>query len=172
MITLLAVTPIWFIFAVLFFLCIGILPIGRRYFEGFPYNISIASAYGDVALIICVSISATILQRQGAPVWLYNYEIPAALLSIVIGIIDGVVIAGGPRRNTTMDNYHNFFIVPLLVYLVIFIGIPIIIEHATLLEWLSFCLLIFIWVKLMVYDFFEGRLQQCKYLKSHQVTQV
>lgn len=173
MLDLLAVMPIWFTFAVVFFLCIGILPLGRRYFEGFPYNIALSSAYGDVALIVCVMIGTTVLQRAGAPEWLHRYQLAIGVVSVGVGIFDATVIAGGFRKNTVIDNYHNVVVVPLLLYLVLFTELPIVFDRGKLAEFSGFLICGGIWVATLVYDWTEGRLQQTKWLQEQgKITQV
>lgn len=174
MLNLLAAMPIWFTFAVLFFLCIGILPLGRRYFERFPYNIALSSAYGIVALIVCVMIGVTVLQRAGAPEWLYRYQFVSALLSIGMGIFSLTVIAGGIKRNTVMDTYHNLVVVPILVYLVLFTAVPLIVTNGSTNEKLALILFEgFVFGMTFIYDFFDGRLRQTKWLRERgRVTQV
>ena len=60
---LLATTPIWLTFAVLYLAHMGIRPLVTRIFEGFPYNFCLSAEPGDVFLLIVIMIGATILQR-------------------------------------------------------------------------------------------------------------
>lgn len=174
MIAFLTAVPAWFVFAVFFFLCIGVLPIGRKKFEGFPYNISMASAYGDVALIVIVLIAQEILKREGVPQWMSpKYQVITAIACIAVGVIDhGVAVVTSGSWGEVVDAYHNLFIVPLIVYSVLVIAFPVILSRGSFLESLVAVLPGLIWAKTFIFDWKEGRLQQRKYLKSHQVTQV
>ncbi len=170
-ITLLTVTPIWLIFAVLFFLCIAIHPLGRKYFEGTAYNISISSEYGDAALIAVVLITAGIIQRQGAPIFLEHYQLAIVLVSIVIGILDHTVAAGWPKKpQTKMDTYHNLVVVPLLVYLVLFTGLWVNLANGTALERVATITLGVIYLVTFLIDLKTGRIEQSKYLREHSGT--
>lgn len=174
MITILTVTPAWFLFSVLFFLAIGILPIGRKKLEGFPYNISMASAYGDVALIAIILLAQEVLKREGGPQWMNSrYQMFAAAMCIFIGIFGhGSVVLGSEQWGETMDTYHNIFIVPLLVYFTLFVSLPVVITKGGVLESAAMFLLGAVWFITFFFDLREGRLQQRKYLEAHPVTQV
>jgi hypothetical protein len=54
---------IWKSLTVLYFLSIGILPIGRTILEGFPYIVSLSSQYGDFWLIVAILIGATVIKK-------------------------------------------------------------------------------------------------------------
>lgn len=172
MLTLLTLTPVWLSFSILFFLCIGILPVGRMFFEGMPYNIALSSAYGDVALIACVMIGIGVLQREGVPTWLSQLQLPISAVSIGAAIFDAMVIAGGVRRNTVMDNYHNFVVVALLVYLVPFTSLPLVWADGTRAEKYGAVILCLVFALTLVYDIVTGRVHQLEWLRNNSVTQV
>ncbi|MBI3305285.1 hypothetical protein HYZ80_03125 [Candidatus Parcubacteria bacterium] len=173
MLNLLAAMPIWLTFAVLFFLCIGILPLGRRYFEGFPYNIALSNAYGDVALIVCVMIGVTVLQREGAPEWLRRNQLAIGWASVAVGVLDATVIASGIWRNTLTDTYHNLVVVSLLVYLVPLTALPVVFVSGAFYERAAFLFFGLVFAATFAYDWRTGRLQQTKWLRGNRrVTQV
>ena len=170
MATLLTIAPIWVTIVSLWILCILVLPIGRKYYEGFPYNISTASAYGDVALIFCVMISAVILHRQEAPRWLASnaYQIGFLVICVIGGPLYHTLIRviSSWEPQTEMDTYHNVFIVPLLVYSMI-TAAPLNLSVGTSLERYGTILLGGIWIVSMIIDYKTGRLQQTEWLKKH-----
>lgn len=86
--------PLWFLAPILCFLCIGILHVGREMFEGFAYNISRASQYGDGGLIVCILIGATVVKRGRVPELMNNETFlwTWATLSIIVGVVWELVI--------------------------------------------------------------------------------
>src|SRR3989338_2045380 len=119
MISFLTSFPEWQIFAILFFLCIGVLPIGRLLIEGMSYNISYASAYGDIALILMALIAKEVFSSDLVAGWLssHSYQEVTFWICACVGIVSCVVaVKTGRGWGTFMDFYHNIIIVPLLLY--------------------------------------------------------
>jgi hypothetical protein len=82
--------PIWVTVFILLTLCINILFPGRGKFEGLAYNISYASQLGDAALIICILIGATVLQReQFVPerMWEVSSQVFIGVESLLAGML-------------------------------------------------------------------------------------
>jgi hypothetical protein len=170
--TILGIVPIWLAAFVLDFFIVDILFLGREHYEGFAYNISRSSQYGDRALIACILIGATVLQRGVA--------IPAALnsgifnwislgLAFAVGVVwVTLVVAGNGWKfvGTVMDTYHNFFIVPVLLYLLTTM-IPLTFCCGSAIEKIATILLLALWTFLVWLDSKHGRLQQCKWLEDN-----
>src|SRR3989344_5673004 len=174
MISFLTSFPEWQIFAILFFLCIGVLPIGRLLIEGRSYNISYASAYGDIALILMALIAKEILYQHPAPEWLSShlYQRVAFWICVFAGIVsDAVAVKTGRGWGTLMDFYHNIVVVPLLLYMLA-TAIPLIFTQGTWSDRGYTFLLAGIWIWTFIADALTGRLQQPEYLETHQITQV
>jgi hypothetical protein len=66
---LLRVIPWWMTFAFLYVVCVSALLIGRLLFEGHGYNVSLASKYGDIALIAIVATG-----RLDQPKWIIDHH--------------------------------------------------------------------------------------------------
>ncbi len=166
--------PQWLILLVLAFLWIGILPLGRNIFEGKPYNISMASAYGDLAIIAGVLISADIANRnpqamlRAMDVW---EELFWALALLAAGFVWNKFTAG-PKGQTKMDAYHNMFILPGILWLAGLHSVPIIRRFGSQMEQdgAIFCALV--WLATFLYDAKTGRLNQTKWLKETAKTGV
>src|SRR5258708_24949568 len=82
--------PWWVVFAVLYFLVIGILPIIRRIFEGQTYNNCLSSEYGDVALILVIMIGVDVLRRTehvDGFVGTINFHNIIGFAVVVVGIV-------------------------------------------------------------------------------------
>jgi len=174
MISFLTSFPEWQVFAILFFLFIGILPIGRLLIEGRSYNISYASAYGDIALILMALIAKEILYQHPAPEWLssHSYQEVTFWICVCIGVACYVTaVKTGHGWGTFMDFYHDIFIVPLLIYMLI-TAIPLIFTQGTWSDRGYTFLLAGIWIWTFIADAFTGRLRQPEYLKTHQITQI
>ncbi len=166
----LATTPIWATVATLFFLTIAILHIIRNFSEGMNYNISLTSEIGDMALIMIIVISATILQRGIA-----GYGVSATEkigFQIITLIITAFICFGGlihdvfnKNKETSADFYHNAIINPLF-FLLLLNSIPIIWNHGMLIEKISALCFAFVWTGLLVFDWQTGRLHQTEWLVS------
>jgi len=172
--SLLAENPVWLTLVILYVATIGILPLGRWLFEGFRYNVALSSKYGDVALIVCVLIAASILKRQPVEPWLASstFHGVAIGLSIGIGLIAEVLVRANPSLRMgceIMDVYHNLFIVPLFVYLILAIAIPAIYLYGTGLQKIVSLSLLVAWATLFVYDLHTGRLNQREWLTKNDV---
>lgn len=170
---LLAQSPIWLTFAIIYFLTIGILPIGRAYFEKLPYNNAFSSEYGDIALVLIICIGATIIQRKD---FVPMVRMESGLFNAIfagIGILTGVIWQGvvsvtnaENRKTTEMDFYHNTFVAALLVYL-LGMTLPVIICYGTFMELITAAGLSAIWVLLVIYDHETGRADQSRWLEKH-----
>ena len=158
---------------VLAILCTGVLFIGREYFEGLPYNVSLASQHGDLALIACVVMAAVILKQpdlQLAP-WLTRWQahLVCALAAIAAGVAFQAINMIMGQKSEWIDTYHNFMVLPLLMYLLA-TTLPVLwINGSRTDKAISVCLLLF-WFGLLVYDINHHRLNQRAWLKSQGVT--
>lgn len=160
--------PTWAIATGLYFICIGILFILRDWYEKLPYNISVASQQGDLALIGYILIGAEVLKRQTQlPNWTtsFIFDLPAVAMSIIIvGMFYHYgIISKQHEKQTVADIYHNIIIVPLLIALIVLM-LPIIWLYGTIFEktFSTCCLLI--WPTTIYFDRKQGRLQQTKWL--------
>jgi len=162
---LLFATPFWVVALFLDFFVIDILFIGREKFEGYPYNISWSSQYGDRALIGCILLGDCVLQQKGMPPALGgSYSTICLIVGVSAGLIDSVVVLWRDhwKFGTNMDTYHNIVIVSLLVY-ILGLTVPVIFMAGTLSEKLAAVVLSLIWVATFVYDVKTGRINQPKW---------
>ena len=161
----------WGSILILWILTIGILPVGRLYFEGYGYNVAWSSKYGDWALIMCIVIAAFILQRPGhLPSWLISgtYHIVCGALAVAAGILL-VTVANPLTREQVMDNYHNFFVVALLFYLLA-TTLPVVYWGGMTGEKVIVLCLLLLWAGLVVVDFQTGRSDQRSWLAKQSIT--
>ncbi len=164
--------PMWAIALALCFLIIGILFIIRDWREGLPYNISVASQQGDLALIGIILIGVEILKRQTfSASWMgnFNFQLILLLVSVIFGIVyQWIVVVSSKRWGTAADAFHNLLIAPLLVFM---LGstVPVILSCGTRLEWNFAIFLLSVWLATLVFDWVHGRLQQTKWLANHGV---
>lgn len=173
---LLVKLPIWAITAILVAISLAVL-VGRDIFEGLMYNISYSSMVGDAALIICVLIAATILQRGQ---WGFIY-VPKLLndgavqRTVFLGFLSvGVVICAltlSSRSGQAMDVYHDIIIAPIFLFLAITL-FPVIVINGKRKEIYAVILLILLWAGLVVFDFKYDRINQRQWLQDHGVTFV
>jgi len=163
--------PMWAMALILYFLCIGILFIMRDYFEKLPYNISVASQQGDLALIGCILIGVEIIKKQEALApWMGEvFQIMLIILSIVVGIAyQSIVFASSKSWGTIADAYHNMVIAPVLVFS-FGITLPAISLYGTLIEKMFVYAFFLIWIITLSFDLKTGRLQQSKWLAKHGI---
>jgi hypothetical protein len=168
---LLKALPLGLTAAVLFFLCIGILHIGRERSEGLPYNVAWSSEIGDPFLICYVLTGIAILQRPGTVLgnWQVTFQFWAAILGAISAVAaQAMAVRGLARGPKLMDAYHNFVIVPLLVFLIISF-LPVIWFSGTWMERQMTCGLVFIWAGLVLYDIANYRLDQRSWLMANGV---
>lgn len=162
--------PIWTTAAVLAAISLTVL-VGRDILEGLMYNVSYSSMVGDAALIICVLIAATILQRNRdcccVPYWLQNYGMQRDLLilSFLIGLLTCWLTLGS-RSGQVMDIYHDLAIGPLFLFFAITL-LPVIFKNGNGKEVFATILLIALWAGLVVFDIKYDRLNQRQWLKDH-----
>jgi hypothetical protein len=157
-------------FFALFFFCVGILHLGRWKYENLPYNISMASEIGDVALICAIMVATRILQRSEG-VWAsmetWKFLWHSVLGSVSFGLIYGL-ISINPRGNTKMDTFHNRFIAPLL-FLLLWSSLPVVVRHGTKEDQWAFSAFFCIWLGFLVYDAVTGRLNQPKWMAKRGI---
>lgn len=161
--------PWWILPLFLDIVVIDLLFLGRQFFEGFPYNISWSSQYGDRMLIGCVLLGVYVLQKNGLPPTLAgNYQHVCLFLGVVSGVCLQLFVLKRDhwQFGTNMDTYHNLVIVSLLVYFLLLL-VPVIIIHGTTRDILSATILSAIWVATFFYDHSSGRLDQPKWLTDH-----
>ncbi|TRZ64538.1 MAG: hypothetical protein D4Q79_01320 [Spirochaetia bacterium] len=163
--------PMWAIALTLVFLVIGILFIIRDWREGLPYNVSVASQQGGLALIGVILIGVEIIKRQqSSPLWMGSLDFQLILLtiSVIFGIVyQWIVVAKSNEWGTAADAYHNLFVAPLLLFM-LGATVPVILL-GTRLEWNFSIFFLTIWFATLVYDWFHGRLQQTRWLAAHGI---
>jgi len=164
--------PIWATITIFYLLTLFVVDAGREHFEGFSYNVSHTARYGDIGLLVVIIIGATILQRNpelNKFLATKNFQSFCLLVFLII-IFIMLLLEGNMRvRNVTrqaVDKYHNVFILPLIIYLLIAL-IPVIYFHGTLVEKGVTEFFIVTWIALLCYDIKDGRLEQRSWLKKH-----
>ena len=167
-------SPTWLTFAVLFFFCIGVVPLGRKLFEGTAYNVALSSKWGDIGLICSIVVAARILKRQTVQVrWFEGLVFPITVL--VVGLAIGVclhirtMVGHSWMFGPVMDAYHNLIVVPLFFFLLA-LTLPIIWLHGAAIEKALTLISLALWVVLVLYDLKTGRLDQRRWLEMHNLT--
>src|SRR4051812_32220789 len=107
--------PEWLIFALLYVVCIAVLPFGRWIFEGKAYNVSFTSQYGDVAIFLSLLISVEILKQLPAAMPSTSSLTSFLIISVLGGIFMTAMEWSKPKIEV-MDFYHAVVIVPLLLF--------------------------------------------------------
>ncbi len=163
--------PMWAMALILCFFVIGILFIIRDWREGLPYNISVASQQGDLALIGVILIGVAILKREAVcALWMgeIGFQLILFVVSVGFGIIyQWAVVIWDGRWGTAADAYHNLFVAPLLVFM-LGVTVPVILL-GTRSEWNFSIFFLLVWFLTLVYDWFHGRLQQTRWLADHGI---
>lgn len=166
------VLPVWATAAILYATLALTILVGRNVFEGIPYQVSYSAMIGDIGLITCVLIAATILQRGGAyiPQLLQSgtCQIATLLLCVALGLI-ACMLTLGSRSGQVMDIYHDVVVAPLFLYLAITLA-PAIYTNGTKVEITAVICFVLLWLALVGFDIKYGRLHQYLWLKSHGVT--
>jgi hypothetical protein len=172
---LLAVTPVWITVVTLLVFCIGILYPGRKYFEGVAYNVAYSSNFGDMALIGNFMIAVWGLQNGGRVPMFANrilYQLVCLAISALLGIVWQFVYMEGLEKKgrvaMIMDSYHNLVVAPMLIYLILFVNIPVMFASGNLFQWLLATTLVAIWAKLVFVDSNAERLDQQIWLRKNK----
>ena len=169
---LLGVLPIWATALVLYFGTLGVIHVGRDYFEGLPYQVAYSAQFGDAALFGSVLIAATILQRSGisVPAWLQSAGIHWLIGggSFLLGAFISVATAES-RSGQLMDIYHDVVVGPLILYFAITL-LPVIFLNGTKIEIAATIGLALFWACLVVFDIDYKRMDQRTWLKNNGVT--
>ncbi|MFA5098899.1 MAG: hypothetical protein WC461_01620 [Candidatus Paceibacterota bacterium] len=163
--------PMWAVAGALYFLVIGILFIIRDWQEGLPYNISVASQQGDLALIVAILIGVEILKRQQSlPEWMgTNFQFILFAVSVSFGLLYQLVVFFlGNKWGTAADAFHNMFIAPLLLFMLV-TTVPVTVLYGVWFEktCVIFCLLV--WLLTLLFDIIDGRLQQPEWHADHGI---
>ncbi len=164
--------PSWVLFAGLYGICIGILPVGREFFEGLPYNISWASQFGDLFLMGIIIVGGEILKNTEL-----NGELSAntthsqwrvIFICLAVGVIAQFMLVSTRPRAMIVDTYHNIVVVPLLLNLLIAAGM-VIYKYGTGSQKKEALFFLSIWFVLLILDAINGRLDQQQWLKQHGI---
>jgi hypothetical protein len=164
---ILAESPLWATAIILYFSTLGVIHVGRDYFEGMPYQVSYSAAFGDVLLFGAVLISATILKREGVtiPSWFQFEDVHWLILAVCFAIGISVSInTSDIRSGQQMDTYHDVIIGPMILYFAITL-IPIIALNGTRIEIFATIGFVLIWALLVVFDIKYERMDQRVWLK-------
>lgn len=160
--------PMWATALALYFLIIGILFVLRDYFEKLPYNISVASQQGDLALIGSILIAVEIIKRHPEIRPWIGLQVMFICLGVFIGAVTFEMSSVEKREITVADTYHSFVIIPLLVFL-LGASLLVVYSYGTLVEKIFFFLFPAIWFSLVCFDAKTGRLEQPEWLAKHGI---
>jgi hypothetical protein len=185
--------PFWLLFLGLYIIVVGVLLPIRQFQEGLPYNVSFASEYGDLALILIIMIGAEVLQRTGASGMMgtLQFHVVVGVIALLVGFVWQCITSSGAQSRdvfvfpagmfnpfylpgmvleyilnggvTLADSFHNMIGVPVLIYFLTTTILPTF-RSATWFEMGSMFSLVMIWTLLVWYDARHGRLQQTKWL--------
>lgn len=165
--------PIWATAMILYFATLGIIHIGRDYFEGLPYQVAYSAQFGDAALFGVVLLAAGILQQHTGsiiiPQWLESSTVHMATLaaSLALGVLVSVLTLK-TRSGQAMDVYHDVVIAPIIVYLAITL-LPVIYFNGTRIEKVTTVCFILFWLALVVFDIKAERMNQREWLTKNGV---
>ncbi len=156
----------------LYVICIAILPVGREFFEGLPYNISWASQFGDLFLVGVIIIGGEILKNTEL-----NARLPANtvrsqwiwfFICLTFGAMMQLVLVNTRPRAMVIDTYHNVVVISLLFNLLIAAGV-VIYKYGNFNQKRQAIFFLAIWLVLLVLDAINGRLDQQLWLKQHGI---
>lgn len=164
--------PIWATAIILYTMSLGVIYIGRDYFEGLPYQVAYSAQFGDMFLFGAILIANGILQRKYAfiPRLLNNGHTQWVLFLFCVMI--GIIISAATldtRSGQEMDVYHDVVIAPFILYCAITL-LPVIFFRGKGLEVISTFCFIAIWAGLVAFDVHHDRINQRHWLTTHGVT--
>lgn len=165
---------LWESLLVIYFIDIGILPLGRAILEGFPYDVSLSSVYGNFCLIVAILIGATVIKRQTEPFgWINTAKfdlifVPSALVTGVLSELT-VLANSNWKPGQVTDMFHNLVIIPFFAYMLA-TTLPVIRYKGTKKEQIVALGCLLVWAVLFIIDFLTGRLFQRAWMSLHGVT--
>ncbi|MDB5259549.1 MAG: hypothetical protein JWO73_757 [Candidatus Taylorbacteria bacterium] len=161
---LFSVTEIWAQVFVLYMLLYGVQHPMRFLFKGIGYNVAWSASIGDIALLCCILMGASTMQKNGIHhQWLASGAFHA--LAITGSMLLGIVVQGIFRQEGASDRYHTLFIVPLLMYLSLSFTLLTLLE-GTAQDKIWTALLVLFWIALCAFDWITGRIDQPKWWKQ------
>jgi len=170
--------PGWFLAVAMIFLGYGVLFLFRDFFEGHYYDVSFASVIGDAGLIGAILIGAEILKSQGTVSADWARSVYCHCICALAAIGAGAFLLARVYRQQGWfgeyaDRYHNAFIVPTLVYLILTL-LPVIYYQGSGFEKWATSFSLILWFILVIIDSRTdarktNRLEQQAYLKARGV---
>lgn len=165
-------TSYWLTFLLLDFFCVEIIPLGRDFFEGLYYNVSLSSQIGDRALIMYILIASNVLKKRqirSSRNQRKDFHIISAIFSAGVGftlVAQGMLQSG--KIGEFMDTYHGLVVIPFLLYFIL-TTTPIIFVYGTRAQKIAAFFLLLAWLAAFAIDLFTGRLNQREWLQQHGV---
>ena len=169
---ILSVAPWWAVAGALYVATILVLWPMRLYFEGVAYNVAWSSKYGDIVLIAIVEIAQALLQYNlvQMPGWATGWVFHLVCACVAVAVGTFLVLGPTPLwRSQITDNYHNFFVVGLYVYLLLSIA-PVLWYAQGYSAIAAALALLAVWALLAFDDVRTGRMDQRAYLMKQGVT--
>lgn len=164
--------PMWAAASLLSFLCLGILFIIRDITEKFPYNVSVSSQQGDWALIAVILMGMELVKgREFLAPWMgFKFQFFTFGVSILISVFYNIIVLWREKgkRIFPADVFHNCFIFPLLLSLLILL-LPVIFLFGPFWQKLIAISLVGFWIFSFLFDVADNRLQQRPWLKRRGV---
>jgi len=162
---LFAVVPVWVVALFVLMIGIGVPFVIADRTTGLFFNVSYSGVLGDLCLIIVVLIGTTVIQDGlPFPTWFSSVwpQLVWAGVCLVVGFV--LVTADTPWPIATWpDRYHNFVVVPVLLFLLPLLLLAIL-YNGNATEMAMGGLLIVLWCGLGVYDFETERINQPEYV--------
>lgn len=162
--------PLWALALILYLATDCVIHILRDWKEGLGYQVSYSAKIGDAGLIGCVLIAATILKRGNLvlPDWLMNANFHYAFMLGVLLLCIALEITLKSRSCQLADIYHDLVIAPAFLYFAVTL-LPVIYLGGRFSEkFATFCL-VCVWAALVIYDIYDKRMDQRRWLQRHGI---
>jgi hypothetical protein len=165
--------PALLLFAILEWAFVGVLWPMRGKLEGWEYNNSRASEWGDRGFALAIAIGTTVLRETHAipPIIMQKVAFWGGA-AIAVGIIWQVVVVRKYKRfGTITDFYHNIIVVPLIIFLLV-TTVPITFMFGSIFWKVITAAMGPLWLGLLLFDRQDGRLQQVEFVLEHSLDQL
>lgn len=154
---------------------LGLVSIGamffiRDFFEGVAYNTSRCALWGGCAVLGVIYLGIDVLHNSIVPPALTSgtFHLAVGVISVMISIaVRSSLLRKNPgTKETVMDTYHNWILLPGYIYLLVTLA-PVILVCGSGWHSFSLALLAITYGLTLLHDMHTGRLDQPAFLRDH-----
>jgi hypothetical protein len=152
------------------FISFGMIGILKDRFENIMYNTSRTASYGGCAVILVIWIGSSLLHKGNIPSaftnWVFHSIALAFSIWIAVKNIRTNLKKEPGKKETVADTYHNWFLLPGYIYLVISL-LPVIWKCGSIVDYMLTVFATIVFLLMGEWDKRTGRLDQPKHMRNN-----